>query len=84
MVRASADEDVRSVLRLLAARLAAGDRVYASCYALRARRLTTGKVRICFSNLQKPRSFRIESLFRSMFKINSEQVLGDLWSPGLV
>ncbi|XP_060807094.1 focal adhesion kinase 1 isoform X3 [Amyelois transitella] len=45
VVRASADEDVRSVLRLLAARLAAGDRVYASCYALRARRLTTGKIR---------------------------------------
>ncbi|KAL0861557.1 hypothetical protein ABMA27_009064 [Loxostege sticticalis] len=45
VVRASADEDVRSVLRLLAARLAAGDRVYTSCYALRARRLTTGKIR---------------------------------------
>ncbi|XP_073962975.1 protein tyrosine kinase 2 Fak isoform X2 [Choristoneura fumiferana] len=45
VVRASADEDVRSVLRLLAARLAAGDRVYASCFALRARRLTTGKIR---------------------------------------
>ncbi|KAH9637378.1 hypothetical protein HF086_011991 [Spodoptera exigua] len=45
VVRASADEDVRSVLRLLAARLAAGDRVYASCFALRAKRLTTGKIR---------------------------------------
>ncbi|XP_047540464.1 focal adhesion kinase 1 isoform X1 [Vanessa atalanta] len=45
VVRASADEDVRSVLRCLAARLAAGDRVYASCYALRARRLTSGKIR---------------------------------------
>ncbi|XP_047035132.1 focal adhesion kinase 1 isoform X1 [Helicoverpa zea] len=45
VVRASADEDVRSVLRLLAARLAAGDRVYTSCYALRAKRLTTGKIR---------------------------------------
>ncbi|XP_034825811.1 focal adhesion kinase 1 isoform X7 [Maniola hyperantus] len=45
VVRASADEDVRSVLRCLAARLAAGDRVYTSCYALRARRLTTGKIR---------------------------------------
>ncbi|XP_072948430.1 focal adhesion kinase 1 [Epargyreus clarus] len=45
MVRASADEDVRSMLRLLAARLATGERVYASCYALRARRLTTGKIR---------------------------------------
>ncbi|CAH2246883.1 jg19248 [Pararge aegeria aegeria] len=45
VVRASVDEDVRSVLRCLAARLAAGDRVYASCYALRARRLTTGKIR---------------------------------------
>ncbi|XP_053618421.1 focal adhesion kinase 1-like isoform X4 [Plodia interpunctella] len=45
VVRASADDDVRSVLRLLAARLAAGDRVYANCYALRARRLTTGKIR---------------------------------------
>ncbi|XP_028169259.1 focal adhesion kinase 1-like [Ostrinia furnacalis] len=45
VVRASADEDVRSVLRLLAARLASGDRVYTSCYALRARRLTTGKIR---------------------------------------
>ncbi|XP_013149306.1 PREDICTED: focal adhesion kinase 1-like [Papilio polytes] len=45
VVRASPEEDVRSVLRLLAARLAAGDRLYASCYALRARRLTTGKIR---------------------------------------
>ncbi|KAJ8710098.1 hypothetical protein PYW07_009464 [Mythimna separata] len=45
VVRASADEDVRSVLRLLAARLAAGDRVYTSCFALRAKRLTTGKIR---------------------------------------
>ncbi|XP_026728221.1 focal adhesion kinase 1 isoform X2 [Trichoplusia ni] len=45
VVRASADEDVRAVLRLLAARLAAGDRVYTSCYALRAKRLTTGKIR---------------------------------------
>lgn len=45
VVKASADEDVRSVLRLLAARLAAGDRVYTSCYALRAKRLTTGKIR---------------------------------------
>ncbi|XP_045761953.1 focal adhesion kinase 1 isoform X2 [Maniola jurtina] len=45
VVRASVDEDVRSVLRCLAARLAAGDRVYTSCYALRARRLTTGKIR---------------------------------------
>ncbi|CAH2057207.1 unnamed protein product, partial [Iphiclides podalirius] len=45
VVRTSPDEDVRSVLRLLAARLAAGDRVYSSCYALRARRLTTGKIR---------------------------------------
>ncbi|XP_037297412.1 focal adhesion kinase 1 isoform X3 [Manduca sexta] len=45
VVRASADEDVRSVLRLLAARLAAGDRVYSSCYALRARSLVTGKIR---------------------------------------
>ncbi|KAJ0171489.1 hypothetical protein K1T71_013039 [Dendrolimus kikuchii] len=44
VVRASADEDVRSVLRLLAARLAAGDRVYASCYAMRARK-ATGKTR---------------------------------------
>ncbi|XP_022119115.2 focal adhesion kinase 1 isoform X4 [Pieris rapae] len=45
VVRASNDEDVRSVLRCLAARLAAGERVYASCFALRARRLTTGKIR---------------------------------------
>ncbi|XP_045505350.1 focal adhesion kinase 1 isoform X5 [Colias croceus] len=45
VVRASADEDVRSVIRCLAARLAAGERVYASCFALRARRLTTGKIR---------------------------------------
>ncbi|CAH2097697.1 unnamed protein product [Euphydryas editha] len=45
VVRASADEDVRSVLRCLAARLATGERVYASCYALRARRMTTGKIR---------------------------------------
>ncbi|XP_068625168.1 focal adhesion kinase 1 [Battus philenor] len=45
VVRTLPDEDVRSVLRLLAARLAAGDRVYSSCYALRARRLTTGKIR---------------------------------------
>ncbi|XP_063629448.1 focal adhesion kinase 1 [Cydia splendana] len=45
VVRASADEDVRSVLRLLASRLATGERVFASCYALRARRLTTGKIR---------------------------------------
>ncbi|XP_061380545.1 focal adhesion kinase 1 isoform X2 [Danaus plexippus] len=45
VVRASPDEDVRSVLRCLATRLATGDRVYASCYALRARRLTTGKTR---------------------------------------
>ncbi|KAM3961358.1 protein tyrosine kinase 2 Fak isoform 2-T2 [Aphomia sociella] len=45
VVRTSADEDVRSVLRLLATRLAAGDRVFASCYALRARRLNTGKIR---------------------------------------
>ncbi|CAG5055087.1 unnamed protein product [Parnassius apollo] len=45
VVRTSPDEDVRSVLRLLAARLATGERVYASCYALRARRLTTGKIR---------------------------------------
>ncbi|KPJ07688.1 Focal adhesion kinase 1 [Papilio machaon] len=45
VVRASPEEDVRSVLRLLAARLAAGDRLYAACYALRARRLTTGKIR---------------------------------------
>ncbi|XP_052744986.1 focal adhesion kinase 1 isoform X2 [Bicyclus anynana] len=45
VVRASVEEDVRSVLRCLAARLAAGERVYASCYALRARRLTTGKIR---------------------------------------
>ncbi|XP_041980788.1 focal adhesion kinase 1 isoform X2 [Aricia agestis] len=45
VVRASADEDVRAVLRLLAARLATGDRVYAACYAMRARRLTTGKIR---------------------------------------
>lgn len=44
VVRASADEDVRSVLRLLASRLATGDRVYSSCYALRARKLLTGKV----------------------------------------
>ncbi|CAG9792646.1 unnamed protein product [Diatraea saccharalis] len=45
VVRASAEEDVRSVLRLLASRLATGDRVYASCYALRARKLNTGKIR---------------------------------------
>ncbi|CAH0717842.1 unnamed protein product, partial [Brenthis ino] len=45
VVRASVDEDVRSVLRCLAVRLAAGERVFASCYALRARRLTTGKIR---------------------------------------
>ncbi|XP_050356024.1 focal adhesion kinase 1 isoform X2 [Nymphalis io] len=45
VVRASADEDVRSVLRCLAARLASGDRVYSSCYALRARKLTSGKIR---------------------------------------
>ncbi|XP_059055965.1 uncharacterized protein LOC131849853 [Achroia grisella] len=45
VVRASADEDVRSVLRLLASRLAAGDRVFASCYALRARKLNSGKIR---------------------------------------
>ncbi|CAB3249723.1 unnamed protein product [Arctia plantaginis] len=45
VVRTSADEDVRSVLRLLAARLASGDRVYTSCFALRAKRLTTGKIR---------------------------------------
>ncbi|CAK1543432.1 unnamed protein product [Leptosia nina] len=45
VVRASNDEDVRSVIRCLAARLAAGDRVYTSCFALRARRLTTGKIR---------------------------------------
>ncbi|XP_026750558.2 focal adhesion kinase 1 isoform X7 [Galleria mellonella] len=45
VVRASSDEDVRSVLRLLASRLATGDRVFASCYALRARKLNTGKIR---------------------------------------
>lgn len=45
VVRASAgEEDVRSVLRLLSSRLAAGDRVYSACYALRARK-NTGKVR---------------------------------------
>ncbi|XP_026332711.1 focal adhesion kinase 1 isoform X5 [Hyposmocoma kahamanoa] len=45
VVRASPDEDVRAVLRCLATRLATSERVYASCYALRARRLTTGKIR---------------------------------------
>ncbi|XP_049879797.1 focal adhesion kinase 1 isoform X3 [Pectinophora gossypiella] len=45
VVRASGDEDVRSVLRCLATRLATGDRVYASCFALRARRCTPVKVR---------------------------------------
>ncbi|XP_050668132.1 focal adhesion kinase 1 isoform X6 [Leptidea sinapis] len=45
LVRVSAEEDVRSVIRCLAARLASGDRVYASCFALRSRRLTTGKIR---------------------------------------
>ncbi|KAI5638402.1 protein tyrosine kinase domain-containing protein [Phthorimaea operculella] len=45
VVRAGGDEDVRSVLRCLSTRLATGDRVYANCFALRARRLTTGKVR---------------------------------------
>ncbi|RVE45687.1 hypothetical protein evm_009657 [Chilo suppressalis] len=45
VVRASPDEDVRSVLRLLASRLATGERVYAACYALRARKLTSGKIR---------------------------------------
>ncbi|GBP47045.1 Focal adhesion kinase 1 [Eumeta japonica] len=45
VVRAAAgEEDVRSVLRLLAARLASGERHYSACYALRARHGTTGKV----------------------------------------
>ncbi|XP_037873978.1 focal adhesion kinase 1 isoform X6 [Bombyx mori] len=44
LVRASPDEDVRSVLRLVASRLASGERVYASCFALRAR-LSNGKIR---------------------------------------
>lgn len=43
-MRASPDEDVRSVLRLVASRLASGERVYASCFALRAR-LSNGKIR---------------------------------------
>ncbi|KAG7300921.1 hypothetical protein JYU34_015270, partial [Plutella xylostella] len=53
VVRAAAgEESVRCVLRLLAARLAAGERVYAHCYALRARKLTSGK--ICWIHQDTP------------------------------
>ncbi|KAL4716516.1 hypothetical protein ACJJTC_015944 [Scirpophaga incertulas] len=46
VVRASSDEDVRTVIRLLVSRLATGDRYFSNCYAMRGRKLSSGRPRI--------------------------------------